>query len=208
MRTRGRRHIVATLAIAAIIPAVQGCGDGRAPGEAPDGAAPDRAATEAAAPGAGPAVRPDTTGSSPSPADVPSPDTTTEVRVWFTRGEEPAAVVREVPRAGPRAALEALLRGPTAAERAAGLHSWFSDSTAGALRGVELRDGLLVVDFRGLDRLIPNASTSFGSTLLLSALDSTVLQFPEVRSVEYRLDGSCDAFGEWLQRGCPGVRRP
>lgn len=131
-----------------------------------------------------------------------------EVRVWFTRGEAPVAVVREVPEARPRAALAALLRGPTPAEREAGLDSWFSEATAGALRGAELRDGFLVVDFEGLDRLIPNASSSLGSLLLISALDSTVFQFPIVDSVEYRLDGSCEALGEWLQTGCDGLRRP
>lgn len=133
---------------------------------------------------------------------------TEEVRVWFTRGEEPVPVARAVPEAGPRAALEALLRGPTPAEREDGLGSWFSDSTAGALRGLDLQDGFLVVDFEGLDRLIPNASSSLGSALLLVALDSTLFQFPTVDSVEYRLDGSCGAFGEWLQTDCEGVRRP
>lgn len=131
-----------------------------------------------------------------------------EVKVWFTRVDQPVAVTREVEAAQPREALAALLRGPSPDERARGLGSWFSDSTAGALREVELRDGLLVVNFRDLDRIIPNASSSFGSTLLLMALDSTVFQFPEVDSVEYRLNGSCHAFGEWLQRGCEGVRRP
>jgi hypothetical protein len=35
-----------------------------------------------------------------------------------------------------------------------------------------------------------------------------VFQFDWVRSVEYRLDGSCDAFWEWLQRSCQVVTRP
>lgn len=130
------------------------------------------------------------------------------VRIWLTRGEEPVAVERRVDESTPPAALRALAAGPMPEEREAGLDSWFSDSTADALASVADRDGFLVVDFRGLDRLIPNASSSAGSALLLSALDSTVFQFPDVDSVEYRLDGSCDAFWEWLQRGCTVVRRP
>ena len=90
----------------------------------------------------------------------------------------------------------------------AGIGSWFSDSTARALAGAELRDGFLVVDFNGLNRSIPGAGSSAGSSQLLASLDSTVFQFEAVDSVEYRLDGSCDAFWEWLQRGCEVVRRP
>jgi hypothetical protein len=58
------------------------------------------------------------------------------------------------------------------------------------------------VDFGDLRSVIPNASTSAGSRLL-SQLDATVFQFPTVTSVTYRIDGSCQAFGEWLQvDGC------
>lgn len=97
------------------------------------------------------------------------------------------------------AALDQLLAGPTAPERAAGLTSWFSSATAGYVRGVTVRAGTATVDFGDLRPLIPNASTSAGSRLLLSQLDATVTQFPTVTSVLYRIDGSCQAFGEWLQ---------
>lgn len=130
------------------------------------------------------------------------------VRVWFRRGEVPVSVERTVADPDPEAALSALVVGPTARERAAGLTSWFSDSTAGALQGVREQDGLLVVDFRGLDRLIPGAGSSAGSAALLGSLDSTVFQFPSVDSVEYRLGGSCEAFWAWLQRECERVTRP
>ena len=129
------------------------------------------------------------------------------VRVWFTRGETPEAVTRQVDDREPAAAFSALVAGPTEAERARGLSSWFSDSTAGALRAVDVADGFLVVDFEGLERLIPGAGSSAGSAALLGALDSTAFQFEAVDSVEYRLDGSCRAFWEWLQRGCEVVRR-
>jgi hypothetical protein len=44
--------------------------------------------------------------------------------------------------------------------------------------------------------------------MLLQELNGTVFQFPEIRSVEYRMEGSCDLFWEWLQYGCRVVARP
>lgn len=107
-----------------------------------------------------------------------------------------------------RAALERLVAGTPGEERPSGTHSWFSEETRGVLRAVELEAGRAVVDFdQGLPGLIPGANSSAGSDMLLSALDSTVFQFPWVDSVEYRLGGSCPAFWEWLQRECVMVTR-
>jgi hypothetical protein len=108
-----------------------------------------------------------------------------------------------------RTALEQLLRGPTTAPRAGDRHSWFSATTAGALRAVTVDSaGHATVDFHDLRPLIPNASSSAGSALLLDELNTTVFQFPDVRSVEYRMEGSCEEFWEWLQFGCHKVLRP
>lgn len=101
-----------------------------------------------------------------------------------------------------RAALDQLLAGPTPAERTAGLGSWFSSDTAGMVASVSVSNGKAVVNFRDLRAIIPNASTSAGSQLLLAQLDATVFQFSTVRSVEYRIDGSCSRFFEWLQLAC------
>jgi hypothetical protein len=65
-----------------------------------------------------------------------------------------------------------------------------------------------VVDLGDLRSVIPNASTSTGSTLLLEQLNATVFQFSTAERVDYRLEGSCDAFFEWLQRGCEVIERP
>ena len=131
-----------------------------------------------------------------------------EVKVFFNCDRSGAGVslhpayraVRRWP-AVLQSSLEALLRGPTEAERAAGLGSWFSDATAAMLREVTITDGHAVVDLEDLRPVIPNASTSAGSARLLSQLDGTVFQFVSVRSVEYRLLGSCEEFNEWLQLG-------
>jgi hypothetical protein len=85
--------------------------------------------------------------------------------------------------------------------------SWFSVETRGTIRRIQAIEGEVIVDFRDLPELIPGASSSAGSEQLLESLDRTVFQFDWVESVEYRLNGSCDAFWEWLQRSCEVVRR-
>jgi len=115
-------------------------------------------------------------------------------------GSRPPADLRE--------AFERLLRGPVAQQQAGEKHSWFSAETANALRSAAVDStGNAIVDFHDLRPLIPNASSSAGSASLLDELNSTVFQFTEIRSVEYRMEGSCDLFWEWLQYGCHIVVR-
>lgn len=155
------------------------------------------------------ACGPNDADSTPEPPDDAA---TTTVQVHFTRNEEPVAVARNVPETPRvlRAALEAQLRGPTAEERAAGLSSFFSEATVGMLNQVALDEaGRAIIDFQDLRPVIPNASSSAGSQMFLGELNATVFQFPNVRSVEYRINGSCEIFWEWLQvGGCPVVERP
>ena len=107
------------------------------------------------------------------------------------------------------AALSGLLGGPTADEQAAGYFSFFSAETELALNAVTIEpDGTAIVDLEDIRGLIPNASSSAGSELLLAQLNATVFQVAEVTGVEYRIDGSCEAFWEWLQRSCEIVPRP
>lgn len=169
-----------------------------APGGTPAPAAPPPAAGGTPAP---PATAP------PAPCRVADPEPRPGYRVlhvFFTCAGLPVPVPRQVPEtpAVLAAALRELLRGPSPEERAAGFHSFFSDQTAGALRSVTLApDGSAVVDFTAAIR-IPNASTSAGSAQLLAELQATVFQFPTVRQVQFRIEGSCDAFWHWLQREC------
>ena len=99
--------------------------------------------------------------------------------------------------------MRALLRGPTAAERSRGYGGWLSLKTAGMLRSVWIANGVAHVDFRNFSRVIPNASSSCGSALLLAQLDRTAKQFPNVRRSVYSFNGSARAFYEWLQRSPP-----
>ena len=118
-----------------------------------------------------------------------------------------------------RASIQALLRGPTEAERNAGLASFFSDETALMLRSVAVSsDGHAVVDFGDFRQVVPNTSGSAGSApllpdldmvrLFLLQIDETVFQFGSVESAEYRIEGSCETFTEWLQYGGCEPRTP
>lgn len=178
-------------------------------------ATPDPAGSPSVAPSsvaASPTVAP-TPGSSPSTS---APDATTTVQVFLSNSErgdpceEVFGVPRQVPAAAPlRGALEALLAGPTPGEVEAAYGGWFTAETAGMLRSVRVEDGIALVDLDPrLPEVIPNASSSCGSTALLAALDATVMQFPDVEEGRYGLDGDRVAFYSWLQRAAPGDEPP
>ena len=106
-------------------------------------------------------------------------------------------------------AMRALLAGPTRAERRRGYGGWFSARTAGYLRSVRIRGaGVAYVDFRNFSKVIPNASASCGSALLLAQLNRTATQFHAVRRAVYSFNGSARAFYEWLQRPPPSELSP
>ena len=141
------------------------------------------------------------------------------VLVFFTCAEaDPPSEAYPVERPAPAgedtegrlaAALEMLLEGPTDEEQDRGYVSWFGAETAGMLNDVSVDDdGRAVVDFADFSGVIPNASTSAGSQMLLVSLNATVFQFEDVTEVEYRFDGSCDAFWNWLQTDCQTVTDP
>lgn len=137
---------------------------------------------------------------------IPGYNVSVAVLVYFSCPDVPppsvAAVVRPADaNARLEEALVHLVRGPTGDERARGYTSWFSSETAGMLESVSVEDGHVIASFRDLRPIIPNASTSNGARMLLAELNATVLQFDDVQSVEYRLEGSCDAFWTWLQSG-------
>ena len=135
---------------------------------------------------------------------------TTGVRIYFPRGDPGIQCSRVFPvlrRVGTPAvlkgAMNALLRGPTRVERRRGFGGWFSSGTAGMLRSVRLTGSVAYVDFKDMRRVIPNASSSCGSGLLLAQLDRTATQFPTVRRAIYSFNGSRIAFYEWLQLSPP-----
>jgi hypothetical protein len=133
-----------------------------------------------------------------------------EVQVFFPQGEldescaEVYPVTRRVDADDPlTGALESLLAGPTAAELAEGYGGWFTAATAGMLRDAEVVDGVALVDLADLRPVIPGASSSCGSELLLAQLDRTILGVVDVDHAEYALDGDVAAFYGWLQYDVP-----
>lgn len=162
----------------------------------------------------------------PSPAEEPPPNptpdsspletvptpATAEVQVYFPRPELDDncetvwAFPREVaPPAVARGALEELLAGPTAEEKARGAESVFGPETAGLLNDLRLDDdGTISVDFADFRDLLPEVTSSCGSSAFLSSLDNTLMQFVNVQQTRYSIDGDEAAFYEFLQRSPPG----
>ncbi len=103
-----------------------------------------------------------------------------------------AAVIAQV--------FQELLQGPTSSESEAGFSSFFSEGTEDALLSVHGRAGELTLNFTE-DITANNASTSTGSTFFLAELYANAFQFQDVESVEFQINGSCEAFWEFLQAG-------
>ncbi|MBW3590831.1 MAG: GerMN domain-containing protein [Actinobacteria bacterium] len=151
---------------------------------------------------------------SPSPIEsTPSPSPTEaaaqSVEVYLHSGNdedcsEVVAVERDVDKASLTTAMEQLLAGPTQEEESEGLGGWFSEDTEGMLISAELDGDVARVDFEDFRDVIPNASTSCGSAMLLAQLDSTAGQF-DVSDTLYSIEGEPQTFYEWLQLGTPEV---
>lgn len=132
------------------------------------------------------------------------------VQVVFSCDEQPVGTWRAVPVETADTlgfALAALLRGPTATERRAGLDSFFSTDTEGMLYRAIVRDGVAHIDLRDFSAIIPNASSSAGSAQLLDQLAGTIFQFDTIREAEITFDGDCAAFWNWIQRDCQRLTR-
>jgi spore germination protein GerM len=98
--------------------------------------------------------------------------------------------------------LKELVAGPTAAEAAKGYGSWFSPATAQALVRAKVTGNTSYVNLTDVRTVIPNASTSCGSTSLLAQLRTTAQQAAMTPRVLYAINGQPTLFWEWLQMGC------
>jgi hypothetical protein len=145
-----------------------------------------------------------------------SGSTVTEVQVFFNRDDpDECGAVKGYTRSAPantgpaRFAFDELVKGPTAAETAAGAFSFFSGDTAGAVRNVTLDGGKLTVDFDDLQTILgpTGAGTSCGSAALMAQLNATAFQFDTIDTVRYEMEGDCGAFGAMVQADCIEVTR-
>ena len=143
---------------------------------------------------------PTTTGSDTT---LPAP---ASLEVWFARGEELVSV-RRTHEATPRvatAAIEALLDGPTKAERASGLTSAIPTGTR--LLGISIKGGVATID---LTSEYQSGGGSLSMQVRLGQVVYTLTQFPTVKKVSFRLDGTpVDVFsGEGIVLSNPVGRR-
>ena len=109
------------------------------------------------------------------------------LEVWFTRGDGLVAV-RRTHQPTPRvatAAIDALLAGPTAAERASGVASAVPGGTR--LLGITIRGGVATVD---LTSEYQSGGGSLSMQTRLGQVVYTLTQFPTVQKVRFRLDGT------------------
>jgi hypothetical protein len=109
------------------------------------------------------------------------------LEVWFSRDNGLVAVRRSHPptQLVATAAIHALLAGPTAGERSAGLTSAVPPGTR--LLGIAIRDGLATVD---LTSEYQSGGGALSMQTRLGQVVYTLTQFPTVQQVRFRLDGS------------------
>ncbi|MGZ8571216.1 MAG: Gmad2 immunoglobulin-like domain-containing protein [Actinomycetota bacterium] len=120
-----------------------------------------------------------------SATSSPTPSMTT-FEVWFGYGEWLFVTERTEP-SGPRvgtAAVNALLAGPSAAERAAGVGTSIPEGTE--LLGLSIDGGVATVD---LSRTFESGGGSLSMFSRLAQLTYTLTQFPTVHGVNLELDG-------------------
>jgi len=145
--------------------------------------------------------------------EAPEAGAGTVLRVFYTCGTSTvptasAFVYRVVPATDLvlTSTLQELVKGPGDDEQALGFVSFFSEATSDTLGALNLAGGQATIDFSGLES-INNISTSTGSQFFVANLNANVFQFDTINAVEYRLDGSCDAFWGLMQGECHAVTR-
>ncbi|HEX6931255.1 MAG TPA: Gmad2 immunoglobulin-like domain-containing protein [Streptosporangiaceae bacterium] len=169
-----------------------GCGTGPAGslGSVPSGPASNGTASSGAASPApaGSATAPSPGGTQPSSGSAspsPAPTGRASLQAWFTKGGKLFVTERSVPAttAVATAAIGAVLAGPSAAERAAGLGSRIPPGTA--LLGVRIARGIATVD------LSSSFLSSAGGPMpaRIAQVVYTATQFPTVRGVRFSING-------------------
>jgi hypothetical protein len=109
------------------------------------------------------------------------------LEVWFSHGDKLVSVPR-THQATPRiatAAIEALLDGPTSTERASGITSAIPSGTR--LLGISIRGGAAIID---LTSQYQSGGGSLSMQVRLGQVVYTLTQFPTVKAVSFRLDGT------------------
>jgi hypothetical protein len=198
-------HAAIPIALVALALAPTACGgssDGGGAGTATGGSGSIGSGTTT--PSSIPATSP-TSASSPSATPTATHPSTLVVSVYFLRGEFIGTAHRTVARteATATAAMKALLAGPNAAEKAAGLTTAIPSGTT--LRGIVISNGLATVD---LSKTYESGGGTLSMTARLAQVVYTLTQFPTVKGVNFELDGEAVTVfgGEGIVLGHPQSR--
>ncbi len=128
---------------------------------------------------------------SPTPTHTASPSQsptgTLTVSLYFLRGEHVGVAHRTIPYtlATGSAAMKLLVAGPNSAERAAGLGTTIPAGTQ--FLGLTIKDGVATVD---LSSTYASGGGSLSMFTRLAEVVYTLTQFPSVKGVEFKLDGT------------------
>jgi hypothetical protein len=102
-----------------------------------------------------------------------------------------------------QAALAQLFEGPTPGEQAEGYNSFFSQQTAGILKGFKVVGATAYINLSDIRTIIPNASTSCGSQGFLAEARTTLKDnLPELERIIFAINGDPRTFYDWMQIGC------
>jgi len=167
------RLLVGLLAVVSTAAFVAACGG---PGSG-SSATPTATVTATATPSASP---------SPTTAPTATPSPTTTLSLYFLRGEKLGVAERQVPHTikPATAALEALLAGPTAAEKAAGLKTAVPSGTR--LLGLSIDGTTARVDLSGK---FASGGGSLSMQARVAQIVYTLTRFPTIKAVDFMLDG-------------------
>lgn len=185
-----RRSIALLLALSLAVGACE-AGIGSAGTLTPASPAEQTPGESSAPPSAGPSGTPSggaPTPASPTPTVAPTPAPTTSLAVYLFSGEQLVPVYRQVPQTVgvARAAMNALLAGPTPVE-ASGAAKLITIVPAGTrLLGISVANGVATVDLTGEFQSGGGSMSMFGR---LAQVTWTLTQFPTVKGVALRLDG-------------------
>jgi len=186
------------LAVAAMV-VLAGCGGSGGAAATTDAAAP--ATTQAA--GTAPVT---STGAAPTAPATTVTGPSHDVTLWFVKDGRPATVTRQAPQTPDvaRQALELLLAGPTAQERAQGYSSQIVAGTQ--LNAIALRDHVATVDVSpDIQAVVPGAPEQGAATQLkLGQIVRTLQQFKDLAWVRFAVNGIEQTFpgpGDGLYAG-------
>jgi germination protein M len=127
-----------------------------------------------------------TTTVSPVTTSTTQSGQTSTVKVYFTKNEKVCAATRSIAKTQEvgGAAMKALLEGPTAEEKQAGMVTNIPEGTT--FLGLNIANGVATVD---LSKEYESGGGSLSMFMRLAEVVFTLTQFPTVQGVDFKLDG-------------------